>query len=799
MWRGCGPVSKAEGKALRTVRQAAAADATPDGIDLHLASNFNVGSQEYDLCLLGPSGAVIGEIKNYYYDRVVARQNRWQLVSGSGTKVIQGHTPFNQCNVQRSKLWNAIDKYALETRGHKHGNSLAASVKAGVVFTRDLEVESVGLHEPWFYMGQIAEWWPRAVTFACRRAVSGFDDPRGFLDWLGLEELPAAQAEESQAREAIVVSEARRDESASAAEVREREQLAAIEAPFDRHLVVVAGPGAGKTRVMANRVGHLIASGVPETEIAVVTHTNSARDEIRMAIAEALGSRVPETFVGTIHQLALQILGLIPGATRPRVCDPKTVSALFRQRVAPEAVPQAFEDLKLQVNAWDGNAGHPLGDPHAARWARLQRELHAIGRASFESLLEDAIQVLERGDVRAGVCKHLVVDEFQDVTGLQARLLRQMVNAGTVVHAVGDPAQSIFGFAGALKNSLSQFERRFGPCERQPLRTNSRSLPGLVEAFSALRDAGDPLGPQVPVREPGDCKLRLVGFPNEGAQARWIAKRIQECFEDKIAPEEICVLQRSHFPQAIGRELTRAGIAFHTSRKGHYEQRPHVRRLLAYLAAADPNAGRAELLDLVYWLPATSDRVGECIAGDLRLEQLEGAYRSEWERGNDIREELRAAGRETSGSSLVRRIWERTMEPFLSFSERREAEQIEEDVRTLEVLAAQVPGPGDLVTEVYSGAVTEEDRREGVLLGTIHYAKGREWKVVFLADLTAGVLPDRRAADQQEERRLLYVGATRAKDRLYLCAPDRIAGRGEGASPFLEGLSRMMAVERIDQ
>ncbi len=578
---------------------------------------------------------------------------------------------------------------------------------------------------------------------------------------------------------------------------RAREQRRAIRAPVDAHLRVTAGPGAGKTHVLVERVGHLVAAGIRPEHIALVTYTNSARDELLDRLAPVLGAAVERPFVGTIHQLCLGFVqrSLDGDAGRVRVLDPTAAERLFALVAAPAGARdpgRMLADVSLAWERFDGSGRPPDGE-RLETWQRFDAALRAGGMATFTSLQLWALDVLRAG--LRPLPGQVLVDEYQDTTGLQVRVLTALAEAGARIGVVGDPEQSVFRFAGADPKHLPGFSERFTPCTNVDLAANGRSSAPLVELASRLRTGGE----QFALRGQGP-RPRLWYFDSEGQQAAHVAEDIGALLAGGVGPSRVAVLGREGQASTMASALEGARVPVWAPRSERFESKPHVRNLVFALEAlADPQDARAcyFLFDqVVRGAPKTWEAVvaGLDAGGDLDAAIAAASERVARPRQASLKQlaQVRAtlAGlRDEELDAQVMVIADGVLEPRFSLRERQQATAIRADLERVAAEAAGRAGPAELAAWLRQGGLAPTTAEDRITLASLHYAKGREWDVVFLIDLTDGVLPHRHNLDRGEERRLLHVGISRARERLTLCAPQRLPGRGEGPSPFLAGLA----------
>ncbi len=556
----------------------------------------------------------------------------------------------------------------------------------------------------------------------------------------------------------------------------QREVATALSGP----VCVLAGAGTGKTRAITHRIAYGVLSGSYQPHsVLAVTFTTRAAGEMRGRLRE-LG--VAGVQARTFHSAALRQARFfwpqVVGADLPPIVERKLAllaEAAARCRVGVDA--GLLRDLAGEVE-WAkvtnvGPDGYPAGaaaggrdvaglDP--AMIARVYAAYEEVktdrGRIDLEDVLLCAVGVLDSHpgvaeQVRAQY-RHLVVDEYQDVSPLQQRLLDLWLGGRAELCVVGDVSQTIYSFAGARPDYLVRFAERYPGATVVRLVRDYRSTPQVVAVANALLDrAGGPAARTrvelVAQRPPGPA-AEFCEHADEEAEAAAVARAVRRLLAAGVPAREVAVLFRINaMSQAHEQALAEAGVPFLVRGGERFFDRPEVRQagvlLRGAVRAGGPGAG----------------------AGALREE---------------VRAVLAGAGwspEPPSGSGSVRERWE----------------SLAALVALTDELAGQRPGAAlaDLVTELESRAVAQHAPMvDGVTLATFHAAKGLEWDAVFCVGVHEGTVPISYAGtpDQvEEERRLLYVGVTRARRHLWVSWSRARAPGGRGArrpSRFLDGV-----------
>lgn len=554
-------------------------------------------------------------------------------------------------------------------------------------------------------------------------------------------------------------------------------------------LAIVAPAGSGKTRVLTRRIAWRIREGTADAaHVLAVTFTRKAAGELTDRLRRLDAGQVT---AGTFHALALAQLrrrAAEQGREPPTVLGSKgaVLGPLVRGRSISVADAAAeIEWAKAAMCTPDRyvdaarRAGRRLPVPHAELAEIYERyEAHKRRRRScdFDDLLWWCADAIERDEVFAAAqrwrFRHLFVDEFQDATPLQVRLLRAWLGGRDDLCVVGDTAQAIYGFAGGDAAVLGSFDRHFPGGTTIRLTRNYRSTPQVVAASAAVLpphdEGGDPSAPVRAVRPDGE-PLRLTGYADDAAEAAAVAQACWRAFTHGVPWDRIAVLFRTNAQSAaFEAAFARRGIPFRVPRADRLLDRRAVRVLLDELREAERNApGRPFADHLADLASATDDAPAE--PGDEPEHDAAAAAppRVPPDELDAHREALLRLGREYLAADGDRG----TLAGFVAWL----------DVATR---ADAAGGPGvDLVT--------------------FHRAKGLEWSVVFVTGLERGLVPIGWATSPEalaEERRLLHVALSRAHDELH-CSFARVRGP-EGRrtrrepSPWLEPLRRQLADER---
>jgi DNA helicase-2/ATP-dependent DNA helicase PcrA len=546
----------------------------------------------------------------------------------------------------------------------------------------------------------------------------------------------------------------------------QREAVLATTGP----VAILAGAGSGKTRVISRRAAYAIASGVvASAQVLIVTFTDKAAGEM-VGRLRTLG--LPGVTARTFHAHALsQLRHFWPdrhdGAALPALLDSKLpiVGRLARQlpghyRFTPAkdladeiewAKSRRLGPRDYEAAAAAAGREPPIpADLFVRTFDGYERAKARAGRIDFDDLLLETVALLEADDAAAALVRArkswFSVDEYQDTNPLQQRLLELWLGDRRDLCVVGDEDQTIYTFTGATSGFLTSFSQRWPDAREVALVRNYRSSPQVLALANRLL-AGEGRGKQlVPTRPDGPLPV-ISRHASAQAELDALVGWIRERLRGGTDPVEIAVLVRMNAQLVpIEAALTRAGIAYQVRGVPFYE-RPEVRAALTVLRRLAASSGRAARLR---GAELTAEMEGR-LRRDLGLEDDDAVLR---ERGDEARE------RQASLDTLLA-----IAEAVISADPSADAEAVLADLEAR--AAAERDGAAD-----------------GVNLLTYHRAKGLEWDAVALPSLEEGLLPIRQAGEDApaiaEERRLLYVGLTRAREHLWLSWAETRPGRGGG-------------------
>ncbi len=601
-----------------------------------------------------------------------------------------------------------------------------------------------------------------------------------------------------------------------------QEQLAVV-THVSGPAVVIACPGSGKTRALTHRMGHLVQQcGVAPHAILGITFTRAAAGEMKERltglIAPDLARRVR---LFTFHGLAWRILTDSRGALS--VLDEGRQQAMIRQLLRDQslnadqtAVENVLTDLARYVGAQIPRAHFAPGSLDPEIFFRLEGEYRRLkeetGVLDFDDLLVGARDLLgefpERRAEQVDRIRHLMVDEFQDTNTLQWQFLQLLTPPGPNIMAVGDDDQAIYGWRGASPSFMLRFPQEFPGCRELHLSRNFRSTGSIVEPAERLIRQNQQRFAKAFETERAPAEAPIFTRPSSAAQeAEALVGAIQKHLSGGGNPAGAAVLYRaSLLALPLMKRLDEAGIPYRVlGGKPNPFTRWMARDALAYLRWSWGEASLEEVLRVLR-RPGRRSISKELLADLERSGTAPGAM-LDWLEAKTLpagRREVRAlrAGlvrlreaRAGEAISLIRTEldYERYITQYCDWSGSDPAE-------AREVLAAleQIPAPDEpsrvyleLAAQAEARQEQGESREPMLTLSSLHSSKGLEWERVWLISAVEGAIPHRYVVEAEdrgaleEERRLFYVGMTRAKDRLEISAPQYLAGAPASPSRFV--------------
>ena len=608
-------------------------------------------------------------------------------------------------------------------------------------------------------------------------------------------------------------------------------------------LLVVAGAGSGKTRVLTRRIAHLLAAvGAKPPEILAITFTNKAAAEMRERLEDLVGPPARAAWVMTFHAACGRILrreALRLGyRTNFTIYDSSDQLRLVKRcleeldrdpkRFTPRGIHSQISNAKNQLVGpaeYASRVSSFYDQTVADVYELYQARLHASNAVDFDDMLYLTVEVLERfpdaADKWQKAFRYVLVDEYQDTNHAQYRFLQLLATEHQNVFAVGDPDQSIYAFRGADIRNVLEFERDFPGARTIALEQNYRSTNAILESANAVIRHNRERKDKNLWSELGDGEpVRVIEVEDEHAEARYVAAEIALLVEQGYSGSEVAVFYRTNAQSRVLEDvLVRQGVAYQVIGGPRFYERAEVKDLVAYLQVIDNPYDAVSLVRI-----ANRPRRG---IGDSTLARLQsyadGQGISLWE-ATEFAEEAGVGAAPQKAVRAFRTMIESCMSGALELEVPELIERVLEQSGTIAVLQAErtieadgrienlqelvslarewqeqntEPNLSSFLQEVSLYSDQDAIRGEGslVTLMTLHNAKGLEFRAVFLIGLEEGIFPHSRSIEEhgvEEERRLCYVGMTRAMEKLTLLhASSRMLYGGRSynlASRFLDEL-----------
>ena len=633
---------------------------------------------------------------------------------------------------------------------------------------------------------------------------------------------------------------------------------------FHGPLLVLAGAGSGKTRVLTTRIAHLVEEyGVAPERILALTFTNKAAAEMRERVRALLGRDPAGMWIGTFHAIGARILrrnaarlGWAPGFG---IYDADDSERLIRRiakddlqldpkRWNPKAIRGAISAAKNELigaQEYADAAGDAFQRNAAAVYERYQRALREANAFDFDDLLVKPVELFRAQPEVLNAYRErfafVLVDEYQDTNRAQYLLLQLLAGSHSNLFVVGDDDQSIYGWRGADIRNILDFEDDFADARMVRLEQNYRSTRTILDAANRVIEENiHRKGKTLRTDNPAGERLTLVEAADDADEAEWIVSEIQARLaeESELRPRDVVVLYRTNAQsRALEEALLREALPYRVVGGVRFYERREIKDALAYLRlVANPTddiaflrivnvprrgIGDTSVARLAEWAAERGVSLLNAAEHAPKIDAIRGgASRALSELAALMRKFAALAGQGIALDMILRELIEQS---GLVEMLREEGPEGEDRVANLEELIAGAAelearlagGDPELLAEVeeldealrpldlflaHVALIADIDQHDpnadAVSLMTLHNAKGLEFPFVFIAGLEEGLFPLARAYDEpaqlEEERRLFYVGLTRAKRKVYLMLARRRRRGGEwldsAPSSFLEAV-----------
>ncbi len=615
----------------------------------------------------------------------------------------------------------------------------------------------------------------------------------------------------------------------------------------DAPLLVIAGAGTGKTRTLIHRVAALVERGVAPERILLLTFTRRAAGEMLGRAEKLVGAAGARVHGGTFHSVGHRLLrqfgpsaGLPADFTIMDQSDAEDLMQLARGAMGFAKTSKRFP--KKETLHWlysrHVNTELPLDEllhrdvPHFLEYQEQITALFADytlrkqerNLVDYDDLLLFWAIMLEASPELqsriAGMYEHVLVDEYQDTNLLQARVLRGMCTGHRRITVVGDDAQSIYAFRGAHFRNILDFPRQFPGATIVTLAQNYRSTQPILDLSNiVISRAEERFTKDLFTERTGGEKPWLVTAKDEAQQTRFVVDRVLQLHESGVPLHEMAVLVRAGYMSAdLEIELANRKIPFEKWGGLKFLEAAHVKDVLAFLRVSENPRDEVSWYRILMLMPGIGDTTARELMKAMEerawdpdafthlvapprareahrslavlLRQLRGATNRDGEAGG---------AKVASDIAAIRALYDAVLKEKYDRPEARLADL--DQLRTISAgypsrtnfLSALALDPPSNTQDLAGGSESESD---ALVLSTVHSAKGKEWKAVFVIWAVDGWFPSSKAVEDpdelEEERRLMYVALTRAKDELAVIYPMQVYGSRRGAEYSFDQLSRFL-------
>ena len=581
-------------------------------------------------------------------------------------------------------------------------------------------------------------------------------------------------------------------------------------------VLVLAGAGSGKTRVLTSRIAYIVEeNGVPADAILAITFTNKAANEMKERLGRIVD--VSRSWVCTIHSMCVRILRMFPEEAGIK-SNFSIYSETERNNIVKKSFQECdYDDEKLLKNIkWhianakmlgydperyaEEYAGEREIDEIVKVYARYQKHLHENNALDFDDLLNETRNLLRKNkEVReylGGKFRYILVDEFQDTNEVQYEIIKMLASVHGNLFAVGDDDQSIYGWRGAKLENILHFEKDFKGARVFKLERNYRSTKKILEAANTvIRNNGRRKNKTLWTENDEGMPVKVQEMDEESGEARYIAQVIAGLLRQGYKYSDFAILMRLNaLTRSFEQEFTGDGIPYKVFGGFKFFERKEIKDMLAYLRLVN-NPFDSEAATRIINFPkrGIGARTVETLQNyafenelsvydaliDIDEIGFNAGTKQKLVEFRDLIKEWIIDSQAMPVNELVKKIITDThmREAYADDSDEsiNKRANIEEFINSVEEYSRLNPDATltDYLNQVTLSSDTDEmDDGNYVTLATVHAVKGLEFRCVFICGLEENILPVSRAVsnddDMEEERRLMYVAITRAKERLYL-------------------------------
>lgn len=590
-------------------------------------------------------------------------------------------------------------------------------------------------------------------------------------------------------------------------------------------LLIQAGAGSGKTKTLTHRIAHIIYSKLAsQYEILAVTFTNKAAREMRQRLADLIGHSPDDSsfipYMGTFHSICVKLLrqdgnyiGVPPNfvifdendrtsAIKSIIKDLRIDEKSFPARAIAGVISSAKNEL-MSANDFSNFASSPLQKTAAQVMPKYEASLKNAGALDFDDLIaKTVVMLIENDEVKMkwqNRFKYILIDEYQDTNAAQYQLIKLLVNKNNNIAVVGDDWQSIYSWRGADFRNILNFEKDYPKVTVIKLEQNYRSTKHILEAAHRVITRNQNRSEKkLWTSAAGGMPVQIISVHSERAEAEAIITRINASIgTGERDYNDFAILYRTNAQsRAVEEMFNRYGLPYRLIGGVRFYDRKEIKDVVAYLRliyqpedrvsfervvnVPARGFGAKSLANFLSWQQEQNISLNRALASVRECDSLTAKARGSLEDLSNILTDLREAANETNPAGLIDSLLRRI--DFLQYLDdgTPQAEARIENVKELLSVARAYPDVGlaDFLEEVAltSDADKETGDKPKVSLMTLHSAKGLEFPVVFMIGMEETILPHSRAHydahDMEEERRLCYVGMTRAREELYMIHSD---------------------------
>jgi DNA helicase-2/ATP-dependent DNA helicase PcrA len=580
-------------------------------------------------------------------------------------------------------------------------------------------------------------------------------------------------------------------------------------------LLILAGAGAGKTRVITHRIAHLIKQGAQPHEILAVTFTNKAAKEMVERVADLLqndsdfASPVSVTgrpFIKTFHSLGVYIikenshlLGLPKRFTifdsadsKKAISDSLKQAGYDTKQYEPRKIQSIISNQKSDLTSIEdyessvSNYSY-IGDVVVKVWKLYEKRLREEGALDFDDLLVKTVEVLEKNPEvlkqYQEIWKYIHIDEYQDTNEVQYKITNMLADKHQNICVVGDIDQNIYSWRGASIKNIMNFEKDYPQSKQVILEENYRSTQNILQAANDVIAKNKNRKEKNLFTKNGEGeKITIYQAIDEYDEAKYAVKTARKLIDSGTDPSQIAFLYRANFQSRVLEEVCLQENLPHQVIGTRFFDRKEIKDILSYIKAALNPKDFTSLSRIINTPKRGIGKVTVLKIAESREDELNGKTKEKVEDFRAFLDKIRSASEKHKPHELIAYInKESGMEEMYKNDGEEGAERLE-NIRELVSLAKKYEDlePSEAIEKLIEDVSLASDQDEmnsdngGVKLMTVHAAKGLEFDNVFVTGLEAGLFPHEKfdakgETDDEEERRLFYVAITRAKQKLFLC------------------------------